>query len=1081
MAEIHGYRILKEVTATSGKLYFTERRGRRYVLKEFSGYRFPAAEGETCSAALRPVQERAERFYARLKRIMAHLRGSCREDGLLNLPLEVFREGQMIYKVTRLIEDCGLTVEQLHEKLNSQQLSTLLKTLLLQLESLGRAGFVHGDIKPENAVISRRGSVYSGSLIDYDTGFLVGETPDHVDYTPEYAAPEMIWLHEVMGSAPTQEELREAFAPVTCAADVFAMACVFCHMLTGDPWQAEGAAGKKMSPGNQILQGFPLRLPPLHPVWRYFLRAMTAADPAKRMSPRAVINGVNACITSGLFGELEDPWQEYPAAEDMPLACGDDARLTRLRGQRTLMWHVTDCWQLPRPFLWRPDSVQQLRLAQSTALKRLERLEKRVAGLCSKGSILRPFTVVRRGRRVFAAVQLPEGRLYPLCALPSLTTPGEADALMAGLLDEMQRLHDAGLLHGALDMNSVAVLIPADGKPQLVLTDPHRLCSLPELTRGLLPGDVPELLAPEMCLLMTARDAETRSDVLELMGPPADVFSLGLLLHVAFTGVLPRVQQDGCASLAMAAREDALVLDAALEPARVTLLQQLLAYEPDDRLQSCREAAACLRALTAPQPVTETPADDAPVIFGALTPDAFLDDGDVLLTPSAVELPDVFMDTGDELLMIPDADPAALTPDMAGEDALLPDEPECPAPELPTPMAGEAPAPELPAPMAEEVPAPELPAPMEEEFPLIIGDLDEVCHVEDFGELPNGFLRHAVHHEEEDRPVLLQALLPRLSFLEEHGGWFEARRREWNRIAGEEGLLPVRAVCQHGGVPYGVTPCRDEWGQLVEVDYRNVSLQLAKMWITSLLEQLGALHRRGLRCPLISPGELVFLHKRYPLQARLHPFAHFIRAGHPEDAQHWQQMLRERYLREECRSWALDQPMAWLAPEVWDNVFDGARNEITPAADMFSLGVMIHVLLTGRHPVRGGRNWRDAFSRGKVVVDVKLDFPMRCLLMKMLAEDPRKRPTDCAAVLEFLSLITREEDKVRTVTARHNGELLTGRELSLYALADGQEHLVATARVGASGRASFRGHMPRGFTYEVRCGGYRHVCRWQLT
>ena len=247
-----------------------------------------------------------------------------------------------------------------------------------------------------------------------------------------------------------------------------------------------------------------------------------------------------------------------------------------------------------------------------------------------------------------------------------------------------------------------------------------------------------------------------------------------------------------------------------------------------------------------------------------------------------------------------------------------------------------------------------------------------------------------------------------------------------------------------------------------------------------LLEQLHMLHSRGMRCPLVSPGQLLFLHKHQPVQIRLHAFDHLLRADHPEDALHWAQMIRERYLREECRSWAVDQPMAYLAPEVWDNVFEGADTAITPAADLFSLGVMMHVLLTGRHPVRSGRNWHDAHASGKVDVDVKLGFPMRCLLMKLLAEDPWKRPADCTEVLEFLQLIDREADRIRTVTVRHNGVPMAGCEVGLYALADGQEHLVATARVGASGRAAFRGCMPRGFTYEVRCGEYRRVCRWQL-
>lgn len=1046
METIRGYRILRELTPAAGRVFEAERGGRRYELREIPGCRFPTEEGVPCPDALRPAQARAESFLQRLCCTVAHLRSRLRADGPVALPEEVFRAGQMICAAVPLPEPCAYRLEALHERLSHTQLAQLLRSLLLQLEALGRIGFVHGDCSPERLCISRKDDVLTATLTGCENGFAAGRRPAWLDADPLCAAPELIRLRSAMDAGAVPEECEAAAAAVGCAADMFALGCTFCYVLTGSPWTATDGSGRPVPPGRQLLLGAPLQLPEMHAVWRSLLRRMTAPDPASRPSPRAMIDVVNACISGGLFGELAEPWADFDVLAEPH---SRNTRIVRHHGRRMLMRHVADLWQLPRPFLWRPGGAQQLRCAHSHALKLLERLEKRVRALAGACGILRAFDVIRRGRRVFVAIPLPAGTLHPLGALPALTSPEEAAALLTGLLEDMQRLHDAGLLHGALDGDSIAVLIPEGGRPQLLLTDPHRLCALQEISRGFLSDASPELLAPEMAAIRTAAHADDCRAALSRLSPAADVFSLGLLAHEMLEGEMPRMAGDGCFTFAMAARRQVIVLAESLPPHQRLLLRRMLAPDPTERLNSCGEAARLFNAASPAEAraASVMPVAESPVCFVQELPEAFLDAGAALLLPPATaeevcELPEAFVDGGDELLWKSPVGGMGLRSGME--------------PSVPVVAAA-----------AEEM--------------LCIADLDEDYSVSDYGELPSGFLRQPAVCREDGMAVLLRPLLPRLSFLGEHAGWFEDRRRDWNRIAAAAGLMPVKAIAQHGGVAYGVTPACDEWERLTKVDFTGCSPWLAHKWISEVLRQLRELHCRGLRCPLISPGEVAFLARRAPLQVRLHGFDHFLRPEYPQDAQLWLQQLQDRYYEEECRSWAADQPMAYLAPEAWENAFCGASHPMTPSTDLFGVGVLLHVMLAGRHPVRGGENWRDAYAREKVVIDGKIPFAFRCLIMRMLAEDPAERPADCDEVLACLEQIAGEEKKVRTVTVRRDGIPLAGSTAELYAVDRGAEHYVASARVGTGGRAAFRGCMPAGFTYEVRCGAHRQTCRWRLT
>jgi serine/threonine-protein kinase len=145
-----------------------------------------------------------------------------------------------------------------------------------------------------------------------------------------------------------------------------------------------------------------------------------------------------------------------------------------------------------------------------------------------------------------------------------------AIGLIAKVAAGLTAMHDAGLTHGSV--RPANILLDADCEPHL--TDPdllHHLALRPEprVPRGGIPAG-PAYRAPEQ-----------RSQRGGAIGPPADVYSLGVVTHHLIAGVLP----DGNPPLYH--RPD-------LDPILEEVLKQALARRPGDRFPSAHEFTAAL-------------------------------------------------------------------------------------------------------------------------------------------------------------------------------------------------------------------------------------------------------------------------------------------------------------------------------------------------------------------------------------------------------------------------------------------------------------------------------------------------------
>ncbi len=122
---------------------------------------------------------------------------------------------------------------------------------------------------------------------------------------------------------------------------------------------------------------------------------------------------------------------------------------------------------------------------------------------------------------------------------------------------------------------------------------------------------------------------------------------------------------------------------------------------------------------------------------------------------------------------------------------------------------------------------------------------------------------------------------------------------------------------------------------------------------------------------------------------------------------------------------------AYVAPEV---LLGGARE---PAADLYSVGVLAHELLTGRRPHRATAPGElvDETLSGKHAIDAsELDDALAELLQRLVAADPRARFPSAAAALRALVQLSRMSLTVETVETRESAlrtARFAGREKEL--------------------------------------------------
>ena len=223
---IKDYKVLTEPqSAAQGQWALASRGGRIYFLKMFLSPKFPQAGGPGSEAIKQRKMAECAAFEHRNRHLHTSINSGQLGAGNLVVATEFFRVGSTYYKATDVV------VGSRHADLtgmNPHQALVVVRTMLLSIRLLHQAGFVHGDLKPENIVIQEsQPGLFVGKVIDYDDGYIVGLPPgrDEVVGDQRFYSPELMMY--IKGNPHVTGEM------LTTASDMFALGLLLHMLFTG--------------------------------------------------------------------------------------------------------------------------------------------------------------------------------------------------------------------------------------------------------------------------------------------------------------------------------------------------------------------------------------------------------------------------------------------------------------------------------------------------------------------------------------------------------------------------------------------------------------------------------------------------------------------------------------------------------------------------------------------------------------------------------------------------------------------------------------------------------------------------------
>jgi eukaryotic-like serine/threonine-protein kinase len=204
---------------------FASKDGEELFLKRFLQPAFPVEGSPGSPETKEHRRRRCEEFERHHHMVMRKLRALSGEGGNLVITRDFFRERAFYYKVTVKVDVSGIGPKEIVALPRGQRILIML-TAAKSLDTLHRAGLVHGDVKPENLLIKTLDAGrFAVKVIDFDNCFPVHDPPaaDSLVGDPAYYSPELLRYH--LGEAAGME-LDEKN-------DVFALGLVFWQYLAG--------------------------------------------------------------------------------------------------------------------------------------------------------------------------------------------------------------------------------------------------------------------------------------------------------------------------------------------------------------------------------------------------------------------------------------------------------------------------------------------------------------------------------------------------------------------------------------------------------------------------------------------------------------------------------------------------------------------------------------------------------------------------------------------------------------------------------------------------------------------------------
>ena len=227
---INGYTILKDFEVAGGmsKVTFAKKGGKEYFIKEFLSPKYPLPDSPGSEKVKEQRRKACEVFEKHHKELNKKIATKVSLGGNLVFAVDFFRSGTCYYKVTEKIDTASLTCEEI-SRLPFEKILLIAKSVCHSIRILHDLNIVHGDLKPDNILIKKTPSGYSGKLIDFDDSYFSGNPPtdrESLVGTPEYYSPEQ--------AAYIMDEDEEISGSIlTLKSDIFTLGIILCEYFTG--------------------------------------------------------------------------------------------------------------------------------------------------------------------------------------------------------------------------------------------------------------------------------------------------------------------------------------------------------------------------------------------------------------------------------------------------------------------------------------------------------------------------------------------------------------------------------------------------------------------------------------------------------------------------------------------------------------------------------------------------------------------------------------------------------------------------------------------------------------------------------
>lgn len=211
--------------AANGQYLFAQKNGKEFFLKRFREPKFPK-EGLS-QAFYETKKKECEEWKKERKSIISALQTVAGGGGNIVSPLEIFLDRPWYIQATYKVDTSSIGVEKI-VSLSEYNRILLLKTLCMSLKRVHSVGVVHGDLKPDNILISEsKGGRPVCKIIDFDDSYFSQRPPlpENTVGTEPYWSPELA-VYKI-------SEDKNNAGIITCKSDIFALGLIFHQYCTG--------------------------------------------------------------------------------------------------------------------------------------------------------------------------------------------------------------------------------------------------------------------------------------------------------------------------------------------------------------------------------------------------------------------------------------------------------------------------------------------------------------------------------------------------------------------------------------------------------------------------------------------------------------------------------------------------------------------------------------------------------------------------------------------------------------------------------------------------------------------------------